>query len=57
MVSNRYRLHFDKESQQELDLRKHEAKTKPLRDVVEVVYWTFTLVQILYILILGRNGN
>jgi len=41
-VSNRYRLHFEKESQQELDLRKHEAKTKPLKNVAEVVYLTFT---------------
>ncbi|XP_065917035.1 guanine nucleotide-binding protein-like 1 isoform X2 [Dysidea avara] len=32
---NRYRLHFEKDSQQELDLHKHEAKTKPLKTVAE----------------------
>jgi len=42
IISNRYRFHFEKESQQVLDLRKHEAKTKPLKNVAEVVYLTFT---------------
>lgn len=34
--SNRYRLHFEVESQKELDQRKHDAKSKPLIKVAEV---------------------
>ena len=30
LLSNRYRLHFEAETQKEHDHRKHEAKTKPL---------------------------
>lgn len=32
---NRYRLHFEAETQKELDQRKHDAKTKPLSKIAE----------------------
>ena len=36
LLSDRYRLHFEVETQKELDRRKHDAKTKPLNKIEEV---------------------
>lgn len=33
---NRYRLHFEKETKEEIERRKHEAKTVPITPVAEV---------------------
>ena len=55
-VCNRYRLHFEKESQKELDLRKHKAKTHPLKTVAEVVFLTLFKTSN-NVCQLGRDGN
>lgn len=38
LLSGRYRLHFEAETQKELDHRKHDAKTKPLSKVAGVTF-------------------
>jgi len=57
LLSNRYKLHFEAESQKELDRRKHDAKTKPLGEVAEVTFSHMHMAMSPKTILLGRNGN